>query len=283
MIGQSCLEHIQLGLNEIPETMLWTLHNRVSVAGKPDGWLKDPKAVEIYKAIDYDYEKSFNKAEASHAVRSLLFDQAITEFWKASPGGTVVNFAEGLETQRFRLADMADKGTVWISVDLSSAIQAREKFIQPDDTHFHISASVLDTDAWMPLVPNNKPVYFTAQGLFMYLEEKENKKLFQKMAAKYPGATMQFDVIAKWLSNKTMKGWKLTPDYTTPKMPFGVNKFDAEGLFESWVPGIEVEEIRWPCELFDGIMSYLYPVFIATPYVKRFQPSMVIRVKFPTK
>jgi O-methyltransferase involved in polyketide biosynthesis len=69
-----------LKLTGIPETMLWTLHNRVGEAMRKDGIIKDDKAVEIYKSIDYDYEKSFGNAEPSHALRAIKFDQEIGTF-----------------------------------------------------------------------------------------------------------------------------------------------------------------------------------------------------------
>ena len=51
---------IDVGLTDVPETMLWTLHNRVSEAKLgDDGWFHDPKSLEIYSKIDYDYERSF--------------------------------------------------------------------------------------------------------------------------------------------------------------------------------------------------------------------------------
>jgi O-methyltransferase involved in polyketide biosynthesis len=277
---------VDVGLSAVPETMLWTLHNRCSVASDPDRtWFADDKAVEIYGAIDYDYEKSFGKAEESHAIRSWLFDQGILEFWKANPeGGTIVNFAEGVETQRFRLQDSRPEGSLWITIDLPSAISAREKFIQPDDENLHVAASVFDTGEWMHLVPNDKPVFFTAQGLFMYLEEEENRKLFQKIAKEFPSSTIWFDSIAKWLSSKTMgpKGWVLTDHYTAPKMPFGVAKNNAPGLFKSWVPGIEVEEVPWPIEKASGFfMQYVVPILMSLPLIKNIQPGFVMKVKFP--
>jgi O-methyltransferase involved in polyketide biosynthesis len=194
-----------------------------------------------------------------------------------------VNFAEGLETQRYRLEDHMDEDALWILIDLIDGMRARETFIQPDETHLHVAASVLDMDAWMPLVPKERPVYFTAQGLFMYLEEEANKKLFQQMADEYPGATLQFDWFAAWLSNQTMKGFKLTKDYTTPKMPFGVNKNNAKFLLESWVPGIEVEEIAWPTENVEGLLRWIMHIFMATPILKNYQPGFVLRVKFPSE
>jgi len=278
---------IDVGLSDVPETMLWTLHNRVSVASDPaKPWFVDDKAVAIYDAIDYDYKKSFGTAEDSHGLRSWLFDKGIRDFWEAHPdtGGTIVNFAEGLETQRLRLEEDRPDGWLWITVDLPSAIQAREKFIEPDKNNLHVAASVLDTGEWMHLIPGDKPVFFTAQGLLMYLEEEDIKGLFQKIAEKFPNSKIWFDSIAKWLSGLTTKpgGWQLTKDYTAPKMPFGVNKDKIYGTFESWVPGLEIEEILWPLNMADSwFIRYAAPILLKIPYIKNLQPGMVMEVQFP--
>ncbi|MEM8930523.1 MAG: class I SAM-dependent methyltransferase, partial [Acidobacteriota bacterium] len=67
-------EQASTGLSGVPETMLWTLHNRAGEAMRPDGVLDDPKAIEIYRAVDYEYERNFGRAEPSHALRSKVFD-----------------------------------------------------------------------------------------------------------------------------------------------------------------------------------------------------------------
>jgi O-methyltransferase involved in polyketide biosynthesis len=90
-------------LTDVPETMLWTLHNRAVEAMRDDGIIQDEKAIEIYRKIDYDYEQSFGKAEPSHAIRSLDFDREIRDFLDDYPNATIVNLGEGLETQRFRI------------------------------------------------------------------------------------------------------------------------------------------------------------------------------------
>lgn len=65
---------------DVPETMLWTLHNRAREAARHDRIIDDPKCLEIYQALDYDYEKSFGKADMSHGVRSWLFDNKLSVF-----------------------------------------------------------------------------------------------------------------------------------------------------------------------------------------------------------
>lgn len=99
-------------LTDIPETMLWTLHNRAREAARADGCITDPKCLEIYRAIDYDYQAHFGRADGSHGVRSMLFDRQISRFIKEHPDAVIVNLGEGLETQRYRIDS---PGTLWVS------------------------------------------------------------------------------------------------------------------------------------------------------------------------
>lgn len=96
------IQKIDSNLKDVPETMLWTLHNQANEARRADGIIKDEKCIEIYQSINYYYEKSFGKGEPSHVLKSLKFDEEIRKFLKQYPSGIIVNLGEGLETQRFR-------------------------------------------------------------------------------------------------------------------------------------------------------------------------------------
>ena len=123
----------------------------------------------------------------------------------------MVNLAKGREPQRFRLQDQHQnqyKDALWLTVDLPVAIiEAREKFITPDESHLHVAASALDTDRWTDTVPADKAVLIAAQGLLQYVDGNDVKSLFGK---KFPGASFMFDLIAKFISDKTMTGWHKT-------------------------------------------------------------------------
>ncbi|MDI1431347.1 hypothetical protein QHF89_17765 [Polyangium sorediatum] len=70
-------ERAPVNLTGIPETMLWTLHNRASEAKRPDAILRDPDAIRIYESVRYDFERSFGKPDGSHAMRSRCEFRAI--------------------------------------------------------------------------------------------------------------------------------------------------------------------------------------------------------------
>jgi len=267
---------VRPNLSGVPETMLWTLHNRVSEAGREDGMLHDPEAVRIYRALDYDYEKNFGPADPTSAVRSAMFDAELRGFLDRHPNGVIVNLAEGLETQRFRVA--GDEA-LWLSIDLPEAIAIRERFICPDDKHQHVALSALDR-AWFDEVPEDRPVYITAQGLLMYLYEEQVRLLFQDLAKRFTGAWFMFDTIPRWLSRKAgERGWKRTEHYTTPKMPWGINHHQIAPTLRAWVPAIdEVTELRW-WRFPRGMGRWLLPLAFATPILNHYF-AVITRVRF---
>ncbi len=261
-------------LTGIPETMLWTLHNRAYEAMHPQAIIDDPKCIEIYQSLDYDYEKSFGKAEGSHGVRSFLFDNKIREFLSLYPNGVIVNLGEGLETQRYRIN--TDK-ILWISLDLPEGIAIRERFIQPDEYHKHLSMSALDS-AWFNELPNDCPVFITAQGLFMYFTEEQLKQLFQLIKENISTVWIMFDHNPRWLSKKTMseKGWQKTPYYTTPKMPWGINRDEIVPTLSDWL-SVGVDEMEIEEVLYDfprGINRYFMNIMRKLPVLKNKIPAI---------
>lgn len=278
MTDLSCM-HVH-GLCDVPETMLWTLHNRASEAMRPGTPYPDSEAVRIYQSIDYDYQGSFGIAEPSHAVRSAMVDRCIQEFVARHPGASIVNLGEGLETQRYRLAHLPAH---WFSVDVAEAIAIREQFIAPDDDHQHIVASALDT-RWCEAIPPHQPVLITAQGLLMYFEEDDVRQLVQAISHYFPSACLIFDTIPKWLSRKTCSdaGWQKTPTYRTPAMPWGINRDAIEPTLSQWIPGHANVDVcpydRFP----SGVISWLFPLVNLLPRLKHRLPAMV-RVEYGGK
>lgn len=267
------MEKIKTTLKEVPETMLWTLHNRAVEAMRSDGIIKDEKAIEIYKAIDYDYEKNFGKAEPSHAVRSLDFDREIKFFLKKHPNGTIVNLGEGLETQYFRFNETE---ALWLSVDLPEAMEIRERFIQPDERHLHLSLSATD-GKWFNLVPKDEPVFITAQGLFMYFTEEEVKYLLQDIVKTFKYVYIMFDVIPKWLSKKTLskKGWQKSKYYITPKMPWGINRNKIKLTLKQWLSDdVQIVDIGYST-FPRGFTKWAFLFLTSAPILKNITPTIV--------
>ena len=178
--------------------MLWTLHNRASKALKTKPALEDSKAIEIFRSLNYDFERNFGKATCAHPLRSIAFDQEIEGFLTDNPQGIIVNLGKSLETQRYRVYATE---APWITVDIPESIQIRERFISSDSQHIHISSSALEKH-WFKAIPKERPLPITAQGLFMYFKEQQVKGIFRDIFSHLKPELLIFDIIPKWFSKK---------------------------------------------------------------------------------
>ncbi len=260
----------KVDLGGVPETMLWTLHNRASEAMRKDAWLRDEHAVRIYRSVPYDYERSFGKADGSHAIRSLIFDEAVHCWLARHPGGTVVELACGLETQFQRI----DDGQVnWVCVDLPESIAVRERFLPPSGRCRHIAKSALDL-SWMDDIDSAGPIFVSMQGLLMYFEERDVKTLLTAILLRFPGSTLMFDVIPRWFSRKTLKGLRKTPHYTAPPMPWGINRDEIEPRLRTW--GLPMASyFEEPYRKFRVFPWGMAPWFASLPWLGKHFPAIV--------
>jgi len=259
-----------VNLTGIPETMLWTLHNRAAEARRSDAFLRDPECLRIYDAIDYDYVRSFGKPDASHPMRSRIFDDAVRPWLTAHPFGTVVELGAGLETQFQRV----DDGRVqWLCVDVPDAIAVRERFLPPSTRCRYVAKSALDL-SWFDEVDGASEVFVSAQGLFMYFEEHEVQRLFVAIVDRFPGVELMFDTIPRWFSRKTQKGFGKTKHYRAPPMPWGIGQDELGPLLRSWSPRVRSVKTQ-PYGYWRGPGLALIALSTHIPYLRNIAPAIV--------
>lgn len=257
-------------LDGVPETMLWTLHNRASEALKPNGLLHDPDAIRIHSTIACDYASRFGKPDDSHALRSRLFDEVLRPWMARHAGGLVIELGCGLETQFHR----CDDGQVdWLCIDLPSALSVRERLLPPVGRCMHLACSALDFE-WMDAVDARKPVFITAQGLLMYFEETQVRELLSTIDARLPMVELLFDVIPPWFSRKTMAGYWKTPNYRVPPMPWGIRNRDISRTLRNWMPHASSIELQYPLPQWSGT-SLILAVAGRTPGFRDLFPAVV--------
>lgn len=261
-------------LGDVPQTMLMTLYNRAMERDQLNPIIVDPEASRILDNIGEDLSKVFGPPNDSHATRSLRFDQIIRSWAKDNPGGRVVNLAEGLETQRYRLSDL---DLDWYAVDLPEVIEVRDRFIKPDARHHHIAGSVTD-DGFLETIPPGKAV-ITAQGLVMWLQPEDIRPLLARLAKHFPGGTFAFDGLPEFIARVFNKNrYKTGLPFVMPEVPFAANVAQMKAITEEAVPGTRFETVPWGFAR--GFKAPMMKMVEALPVLKTYRAA-IYKLVFP--
>lgn len=211
----------------VPETTLWTLYHRAREAGRPGSPLKDPKAIALRDAIDFDFRGRFGSGPPGFGrvigFRALAFDRVVTSVLATDPDATVAVLGEGLETQFWRV----DNGRVrWFTVELPETAAVREALLPAQPPRRRLFAGSATDHVWMDELaaqPGDRVVVI-AQGLLMYLAPEAVRALITTCASRFPGGVMAFDTVPPWFSSLSVKGKLKDPSgYEAPPMPWGAD------------------------------------------------------------
>ncbi|MEL7312011.1 MAG: class I SAM-dependent methyltransferase [Pseudomonadota bacterium] len=232
------VEPFKPDLEGVPETLLWPLWHRAAEQRRSNPVVVDPLAAQLVSEIDYDFRGNFGPPNAMHPVRAALCDQLVHEYLQSdNPNPTVIALGDGLETQQWRISDSRVR---WVSVDLPEAIDCRKRLLPEHEQAELIACSALDP-AWLDAVPRDTNPFISAAGLLMYFEERETINLLTTIADVFKGAHVFFDTIPPAFSNRTRKGFHVTPKYRAPAMPWGLSIDDAKE-FVGAIAGLEYRQ-----------------------------------------
>lgn len=273
MTGQPPPARVRAVLDDVPETALWTLHQRAVEARRPDAVLHDPKAVELVDRIDYPFEERFGTSGTQAQLQALrvgCFDREVADFLAREPRGTVVCLGEGLETQYWRV----DNGRArWLTVDLPESVALREQVLPPGPRQRYLAADATEL-AWADEVDRSREVLVTAQGLLMYLRPARVKALIAGCAERFPGGSLVLDAVPHWFSRLTLSGRMRTHAYQAPPMPWAMDA-DERAKLRTAGPGVAaVRDVRPTGGR--GLVGALLPLALAVPPLATRRPSVAV-------
>ena len=182
---------IEPELGPVQETLLIPLLARARETEKRRGLLRDPRAVELVRRLDYDFGKwEGGRSLQGAMLRARMFDRYVEDFLAEHPRGTVVEIGCGLDT-RF---DRVDNGRLrWFDLDLPDAIALRRRFFDDEPRRTMLAASVLDT-GWMDQVEAaGGPWMFVAEAVLIYLDAPDARRAMVGIAGRFAGARIAFD------------------------------------------------------------------------------------------
>jgi methyltransferase (TIGR00027 family) len=232
-------------LSDVAETLLMMLYIRALESQRPDGLVKDEKAVALVQRMDQDFlrnklTKIDEETRVAIILRSREFDRYARDFLARHPEAVIVHIGCGLDTRFERV----DNGQVeWYDLDLPDVIELRRKLIGGEGARHHfLACSVLDS-AWLNEMGahRQRPVLFLAEGVLMYFDEAQVKSLVLTMKEHFPGAELVFDAFSPFFS------WANNLRVTLTKIGARSHWALKDGKdLERWSDGIHLLDERFP-------------------------------------
>lgn len=265
---------VPVSLEGVSETLLIPLWARAAETKRSDPIIFDPKAVEICDALDYDFTR-FDRAwmtQTGIAVRTKLIDEAVLDRIAGQPDTVFINLGAGLDT-RFERVD--NRRILWYEVDLPAVIEVRRHFFTETERHRFIGRSITDF-TWMEDVDlQGRAPLILAEGLFMYFDEGDVRAVFRRLAQRFPGAEMIFEVLTP-LAVGMSRFDECVSKVGGGKVEFKWSLPDCREL-ETWNLGIKLY-CEWNvldyCKRRWGYLAFMAPLFF------NLLGNRVVRVRF---
>lgn len=190
-------------LKGVQETLLIPLWARSVELKQTKPIIKDKKAHEIMKHIDYNFSKFEDEwpTQLSVAIRTEILDKAAQKFINEHQEGIVINLGCGLDT---RFSRLDTKKFNWFDIDLPDVIDLRKNFFDETNYYHMIGKSIFDY-SWFDEIPKELPFLIIAEGLLMYFSKKEVLSLLNFLGENLSNSEMLIETVPVFLVKKSQK------------------------------------------------------------------------------
>jgi methyltransferase (TIGR00027 family) len=199
-------------LSTVSETALITLKARAVETGRPSPLIEDTVSLQLVDRI-----KTLQLSEpqrkilsrdppaslASYIVlRARKYDSFTREFLSKQPHGLIVSLGAGFDTRFWRIQAPPDQ---YLEIDLPEVVDTKKKLLHEKLLYEIIGSSVLDSQ-WMEEIAQKQTnkILFLAEGLLMYLPEKEVIRILKKIADSFSDSQILLEVVHR----KYTKGFR---------------------------------------------------------------------------
>jgi O-methyltransferase involved in polyketide biosynthesis len=224
---------VKVRLTPEQETLLITLYAK----SHPDNPLFfDPTAQDILKRVDYDFTRLHvpYKTVVLVCQRAKKLDIVTQGFLEEHPGGVVLQLGCGLDSRFLRV----DNGQVhWYDLDMPAVVELRHQFFSESERYHMIAALVTDLEWVETVTSDGRPVLVVAEGLLMYLDEADVRRLVLRLHETFPGCRLIADVFSRMTARSATNHPSLKSTGAT--IGWGI---DDPCELEAWAPGLRLLE-----------------------------------------
>jgi methyltransferase (TIGR00027 family) len=248
-------------------TNLVTLYLRAYESRSQRPILGDRAAAEAVDRIDYDFKRIHrNSLPASNqylvVLRAKQLDDWCADFLARHPDAVVLHLGCGLDGRAFRLE--VPESVLWFDLDQPGVIELRRRLYDETERYRMIGSSVTDP-RWPDQIPTGRPTLVVAEGLLMYIEGDEVRRLFERLTDRFDRGELLFDTlppIATRVSKVFTKGitkWGIRDardiEKWNPRLRFLEQTSTLAGYDK-----IDVTWVRWTYKLVSATLGRRYDV-----------------------
>ncbi|MCP4166879.1 MAG: class I SAM-dependent methyltransferase [Chloroflexi bacterium] len=215
------------------ETLLITLYAKAQ-ADNP--LFFDPLAQDVLARVDYNFAdlRVPYKTVVLVCQRAKKLDKITRDFLVEHPDSVVIQLGCGLDSRFWRV----DNGQVdWYDLDMPAVVELRRQFLTASERYHLIAASVTDLEWVDRVTADGRALLVVAEGLLMYLDEADVKRLILRLQETFPGCCLAADVF----NRLTARSASSHPSLRRTGATIGWGIDDSYEL-ESWAPGIRLLE-----------------------------------------
>jgi len=228
-----------MNLTQEKETLFVPLLGKAEESRRPNPILRDPKAEEILKTVNYDFSK-LNvpiQSRTTLAMRAKKLDDLVRAYLTSAPANPLVlHLGCGLDS---RILRTGNPPVPWYDLDYPAVIELRRQFYAETETYHMLGSSVTDY-AWMDNVSGSGPAMIVAEGLLMYLRPEAVRELVLRLRERFPGSELAFDAFSLTTVRRISRHPSIKK--TGAEIHWGL---DDPRELETWAPGIQLLEV-WP-------------------------------------
>ncbi len=197
--------------NTVQETLVIPLFGRLVCSERFPELFSDPEAERICDCLDYDFEDKRKKMESAAGLFGALevaqrqYDLRceVEAYLKDHPKAAVVNLGCGLDDTFSKVDNGQCRG---YNIDLPDVIQVRSDLLPAKEREKNLSGDLND-HRWMEQIDAAGGAVFFAAGVFYYFKTEDVKRLFSRMAERFPGAVLAFDTCNERGAKLMRKTW----------------------------------------------------------------------------
>ncbi|OBC10285.1 methyltransferase [Mycobacterium sp. 852013-50091_SCH5140682] len=238
---------MHVDLSGPPQTMLDMVYAKALDADSARPVLGDRFAKQLMTQLDYDWSKSpvprqRRRQVTSIAVRAAQFDIWVQQFLAVTERPVVLHVGCGLDSRAFRVDPGPD--VEWYDIDFPDVIALRER-LYPARQNYHLVSSSATDPNWLNSIPKDRPALLIAEGVSMYLTERDGIDLLRRVVSRFPSGELQLDFWSRFgrraqaKNNKVVRwsgsdlGWAVnSPDEIIGQIP-RVRSLRAISVFEA--------------------------------------------------